>query len=331
MSSDLSFFTPSDDKARQKVQAWEAILYGLNKGIANFRLTGWEKLEASDKETFFHTILNLYAEKEDLDRAKIVEFCHQLFVELDPEWQYKFLLVMYAIWRAGQFQAANCALQVLKKVWNIISEKNREEALHLLALSVENQKDAFINREIVGTLQILHNKLVPEQKQWLLQRYFEWLPGKTPEFLAGTLDAIRDLLEDLTIEERVTISKGKYAEIASFLGNKNIPVTLSAMQIIELLGPFVEENAQMRFLDGATMVLKKKDTSYYRDVFTSLKNVWARFSPDVITQSVIKLHPLLLKIYQKKDNLEENVAETFEDFFEVYWESLPDTLKSQYY
>ncbi len=331
MSPDLSLFMSSDDTAWRKEQAWEALLYGLNKGIANFRLAGWEKLEPNGKETFYHTVLNLYPEKEELDRAKIFEFCRQLFVELDPDWQYKFLLVMYAFWRAGRFEAANGALQVLKKVWDVISEKNREETLHLLASSVETQKDAFVNREIVGTLQILHNKLTPDQKQWILHRYFEWIPGKVSEFTAGTLDAIRDLLEDLTAEERVTIAMGKYAEIASLLGNKNIPVTLAAMQIIELLGSAMEESTQIQFLDGAARVLKMKDVTNYREVFTSLKNVWGRFSPDAISQSITKLHPLLLKVYQKKDALEEDVAEIFEEFFEYYWESLPDDLKSQYY
>ncbi len=331
MSPDLSLFSSSGDTTRQKEQAWEALLYGLNKGIANFRLAGWEKLEPNAKETFFHTVLNLYAEKEELDRAKIVDFCQQLFVELNPEWQYKFLLVMYAFWRAGQFLVANGALQVLKKAFDFLSEKNRDETLHLLASSVDTQKDAFINREIVGTLQILHNKLTPDQKQWILHRYFEWLPGKTPEFTSGTLDAVRDLLEDLTKEERVAISKGKYEDIATLISNKNIPVTLAAMQIIELLGPVVEETTQIKFLDGVTRVLKKKDATNYREVFTSLKNVWSRFSPIVTLQAIAKLHPLILKLYQKKDTIEENVAEIFEAFFEDYWESLPDTLKSQYY
>jgi hypothetical protein len=266
-----------------------------------------------------------------LDQAKIIQFCRQLFVELNPDWQYKLLLVMYTNWRAGQFQVANGALQVLKNIWNILSEKNREESLHLLASSVETQKDPSINREIVGTLQILHSRLTIDQRQWILHRYFEWLPGKTAEFTAGILDAIRDILEDMTQDERASLAGRTLAKIGVLLDNKDVAITLSAMRIIELLMPKFDDTLQHQFLSAATRILKKQDSLNYREAFLSLKNVWGRFSPNIVIHSLEKLHPLVLKIYQKKSNLEEDVADIFDEFFEDYWESLPESLKSQYY
>ncbi|HMF31474.1 MAG TPA: hypothetical protein VKK79_08675 [Candidatus Lokiarchaeia archaeon] len=328
---DLALFTSETDDHVRKDIAWEGVLYGLDHGIANFRLAGWEEFPDQEKEAFVKTVLSLYADKEDYDRAKITQFFRQLFVELTPDWQYKCLLLLYASWRGEILQRAIGALQVLKSVWQALSEENREEALQLLASGLEGQKDAFTSREIVATLQLLHSKLNSTQKEAMVNRYFEWLPGKDPDLTGGVLDAIRDILEDYALEERASIAAGKTVVIADLLNHKKLGVAMAAMRLVELLFSSTGEDAQSKFLAAAVRVLKNKDVQNYREIFLSLKNVWNRIAPHILAEFAPKLHPMILKLYHKRQTLEPTLSDAIEDFLEDFWEALPDDLKDAYY
>jgi hypothetical protein len=309
--------------------------YFETKGPSNFRLVFWKKTTLEKKDTFIRGLFNHLISLPSARKLDILKIIRNLFIDSEAQVKEKFLMIIYAaLFEKKNYKIALSALDFFTQMYTFFTDEEKRDVFGKL-LDFIQIADPDISDEGINAITNILQEFTKDQRKELFEVLTDLTKKKDLRIKYVSFENLEQLLHNYPIEFP-TQEQSPFFKKVQEIAEKNVKLMdsktiLSLIRLYLLFEKIFDKSDEEYILKMLEICIKHLDEEFTREL-VSVLILFCKSMKFTLYDSLSKqIIPFVVQLNKDKNNLNENLYETLEEFLELIWDNLSDADKAKFY